>query len=272
MGRDFQLGESTGAQVRVPPEAPGRSFRSRSPTPSARSGSTTCGLRLPPNPGAGAWTPFHVADETDDWLPCRPPARSRPRRIWTFRFSCQSPAGDAGIGHGQGRASAFKATGGRAVLRCCPGGTRRVPESRGGRTSSPTAWPARVSTWCGSAISTPPSGPIAACSMTRDDDTKELTRCAGPARPSDRRAKKRGIYVAVELSEQAAVSHGGRGRFIRLAPLRRRPGGFFDPTISKLARRRPQRRCWVHMNPETGLACGRPGAGLGDPRRGDLDV
>ena len=80
-----------------------------------------------PNPEAGAWTPFHVADETDEWLPV-PPSRSIiAKSALDVSFLLPAPAGDAGFVTVKDGRLAFSQGGPSAVLRRQPAPADGVP-------------------------------------------------------------------------------------------------------------------------------------------------
>ncbi len=103
-------------------------------------------------------------------------------------------------------------------------------------TCSPTAWPDPGSTWCGWAISTWPCGP----NRSLFDDTRDDTKAFDPealARLDHLIAalKARGIYVALELLEQAAFPRPKTGWLHPASlPAGGGPAAEFDPTIGKL--------------------------------------
>ncbi len=130
------------------------------------------------------------------------------------------------------------------------------------RSSSPikptvcsTGWRAPESTWSGSATSTPHSDPIAASSTTRATTRKEfdpeaLNRLdhliAG--------AKKRGIYVALELMSKRRFRVEDGVAVPGLASPRRRTGGDLRPDHPQAGARPRRGRCSLTSNPETALA------------------
>ncbi len=63
----------------------------------ARSGSTTSTVTAAPNAQAGAWMPFHVADETENWLPIAASPEIVPGGALDVSFLVPKPAGRDGL-------------------------------------------------------------------------------------------------------------------------------------------------------------------------------
>ena len=121
-------------------------------------------------------------------------------------------------------------------------------------TSLPIAWPARASTSCVWAISTPRTGPIAACSTTRATTPKKFDPIA-LARLDHLIAalKARGIYVALELASKRRFRAEDGVALPGLLPSGGGPAAMFDPKIGELALA-SAKALLGHVIPETGLA------------------
>ena len=176
----FRLASRHGVRAGAARRAPGRPSDRARPTRSARFAFDDVRITASPNPDAGSWTPFHVTDDTDDWLEVPPSAQIKAESALDVSFLLRGTGRRPGIGDRQERASDVRRQGAGAVLRRLPLASGRVSCGRGSPSSLPIAWPARASTWCVWAISTPRTGPIAACSTTRATTPRSSIRSPSP--------------------------------------------------------------------------------------------
>lgn len=206
-----------------------------------------------PEAEAGSWTPDHVADEIDGWVPVTPSTGVEPNSALDFSFLLSGPAGRSGAVTVKGKRLAF-ARGGRARFF----GVQILPPTAFLETSKADALADRLA--CSGVnlvrlgdLDTP-LGPDRSLFDDTRDDTKQFDQAAlGRLDHLIAALKKRGIYVALEL-------HGAR-RFRPddgvAAPGALPPGGgpasVFDPKIQALETE-AARALLAHVNPETGLA------------------
>jgi hypothetical protein len=206
-----------------------------------------------PNPAAGLWTPYHVADETGEWLPVPPSPSIVAKSALDVSFLLPAPAGARGfvtVKDGQ-----FTFTeGGRARFF----GVSLIP---------PAAFPPReradllAERLARSGINLVRLAELdTAYGPDRSlfDDTRDDTKAFDPealARMDHLIAalKSHGIYVAIELlgkrrfrTEDGVISPGS-------LPPGGGPAAHFDATIRKLTLD-AARALFAHVNPETGLA------------------
>ncbi len=132
------------AQVRVPPGARRAVLQIEKPYAMGAIRIDDVRVSASPNPGAGSWTPFHVADETDEWLAVPPSRQIKAKSALDVSFLLPAPAraiGDRSPSRtGISRSSAAGAPGSSVLPWWHP---RRSCEPRP-PINSLTAWPARV--------------------------------------------------------------------------------------------------------------------------------
>ena len=197
-----------------------------------------------PNPAAGSWTPFHVADETDEWLAVPPSRAITARSALDVSFLLHAPAGGRGSvtvkdGHltfgGKERARFF------GVCLLPPAAFLRG-RSRPSQLADRLARSGINLVRLGDLDTA--YGPNRSLFDDTRDDTKEFDPVALERLDHLIAAlKKRGIYVAIELPEQAPVPSRRRGRASRPAPFRRRAGGHLRPHDRPARARHPRRHC-----------------------------
>ncbi len=206
-----------------------------------------------PTPDAGAWSPYHVADDTSDWRPIPPAEAIQPASALDFSFLLKPPAGDQGrVIVKDGRLS--YASGGRARF-------------WGAGLISPAAFldPARadvmVDRLARSGFNLVRLGELdSAQGPGRGlfDDTRDDTRTLDPeglARLDHLTAalKSRGVHIAIELQSSrrfrpddkvAAAGQVGAGGG---------PAAIINPNLERLSLETAQ-TLFNHVNPETKLA------------------
>ncbi len=207
-----------------------------------------------PDPGDRAWTPYHVSDDTEGWLPLPPSTALEPNSALDFSFLLDGPAGKSGA----------VTVGKEGRLDFASGGRARF---FGVQFLYPTAFqdPAKadklVDRLARSGVNLvrlgdldAPIGPDRSLFDDTRDDTKKFDEHA-LARLDHLIAalKARGIYYAMELQgDRRFRSDDGV-----TAPGALPPGGGapadFDPTITRLADE-SARALLARKNPETGLA------------------
>ena len=206
-----------------------------------------------PNPAAGAWTPYHVADETDEWLAVPPSPSIVAKSALDVSFLLPAPAGERGfVSVKDGRLAFGK--GGRARFfgaSLIPPAAFLPPEQadlladRLARSGINLVRLADLDTAYGP-------------NRSLYDDTRDDTKAFDPealARLDHLIAafKARGIYVALELLSKRRFRSEDGVAVPGMLPAGGGPAAQFDPTIGKLALE-SARALLAHVNPETGLA------------------
>ena len=172
-----------------------------------------------PDAQAGAWTPYHVADDTAELAPGAASPAIAPGGALDVSFLLPEPAGrdglvtvkDGRLSFSQGRPARFL-------------GVSLIPptaflRARSGPTRWPIGWPDPASTSSGWATSTMPLGP----GHSLFDDTRDDTKAFDPealARLDHLIAalKARGISVALELQAARRFRCGDGVAVARPAP------------------------------------------------------
>jgi len=207
-----------------------------------------------PRPGDRVWTPYHVTDETEGWLPLAPSAKPEAKSALDFSFLLEGPAGRSGAVTVNKDGRLGFARGGRARF-------------FGVQTLYPAAFqePAKADDLADRLARSgvnlvrlgeldAPLGPDRSLVDDTRDDTKSFDANA-LARLDHLLAalKARGIYYALELqgarrfrSEDGVANPGA-------LPPGGGPPAVFDPVIVKLADD-GARALLGHVNPETRLA------------------
>ena len=206
-----------------------------------------------PNPAAGSWTPYHVADETGEWLPVPPSPSIVAKSALDVSFLLPAPAGARGFVTVKDGRLAFS-DGGRARFF----GVSLIPPTaflprRAGRPPRRPAGPVRHQP---GAAGRPRHGVRTESQPVRRHARRHQgvrPRGTRPARPSDRRAQGSRHLRGDRAPEQAAVPQRRRRGRAGLLPAGGGPAAQFDPTIGKLALE-SARALLGHVNPETGLA------------------
>jgi hypothetical protein len=206
-----------------------------------------------PNPEAGEWTPFHVADETDDWLHVTPSTGIEKGSALDFSFLLDGPAGKHGGVGVKNRRLGF-ARGGRARFH----GVQLLPPTAFQDAARADALADRLARSGVNLVRLgeldSPLGP----DRSLLDDTRDDTQAFDPgglARLDHLIAalKARGIYVAIELlgtrrfrPDDGVADPGG-------LPPGGGPAAIFDPKIIRLTDA-TAKALLDHVNPETGVA------------------
>jgi hypothetical protein len=206
-----------------------------------------------PNPLTGAWTPFQIVDETDDWLPVAPSRMIAPKSALDVSFLLQAPAGGRGAVTVKDGRLTF---GGKERARFF--GVYLLPPTA---FLEPEAADQLVDRLARSGINLVRLGDLDAAygpnrSLFDDarDDTKEFDPVALERLDHLVAAlKERGIYVAVELASKRRFRAEDGVAVPGLLPSGGGPAAFFDPTINELSLA-SARAFLGHKNGETGLA------------------
>ncbi|MGO9914533.1 MAG: hypothetical protein ACLQIB_07445 [Isosphaeraceae bacterium] len=206
-----------------------------------------------PNPQAGAWVPFHIEDDTAEWLAI-PPSRSiAAGSALDFSFLIPKPAGQRGFVTVKDGKLAFK-DGTRARFF----GAAFLPPAAFQESEPADQLADRL---VRSGINLVRLGDLdTALGPNRSllDDTRDDTKEFDPeslARLDHLIAalKSRGIYVAVELLSKRRFRTDDGVASPGLLPPGGGPAAFFDPTVRKLNLDTAQ-RFLARVNPETELA------------------
>jgi hypothetical protein len=207
-----------------------------------------------PDPAASTWTPYHVDDEIDAWLPVAASTAIEPRSALDFSFLLDGPAGKHGpVTVKDGR------------LHYTRGGTRA--RFFGVQLLPPTAFLERESAdaladrLARSGVNLvrlgdldTPIGPDRSLFDDTRDDTQQLDPVA-LARLDHLIAalKARGIYVAIELQSARRFRSEDGVAMPGALPAGGGPAALFDPVLTKLAIE-TGKALLRHVNPETKLA------------------
>jgi hypothetical protein len=206
-----------------------------------------------PNPGAGTWSPFQVADDTDEWLEVPPSGSIKPDSALDVSFLQKAPAGDRGSvtvknGHltfgGKERARFF------GVSLLPPAAF--LPAEAAERLADRLARSGVNLVRMGDLDSA--YGPDRSLFEDSRDDTKEFDPIA-----LDRldhliaELKKRGIYVAIELQSKRRFRVDDGVALMGLLPSGGGPAAIFDPKMGQLALESAT-ALLGHKNQETDLA------------------
>jgi hypothetical protein len=206
-----------------------------------------------PDPAAGLWTPYHVADETGGWLAVPASKSIAAKSALDVSFLLPAPVGERGfVGVSDGRLAFSK--GGRARFF----GVALLPPSAFLQREQADALADRLAR---SGVNLVRLADLdMACGPNRSlyDDTRDDTKAFDPgalARLDHLIAalKARGIYVALELLSKRRFRSEDGVAVPGMLPAGGGPAGQFDPTIGKLTFESAQ-ALLAHVNPETGLA------------------
>ena len=207
-----------------------------------------------PNAAAGAWTPYHTADDTTEWLTVSASKAIEANSALDVSFLLLRPAGELGFVTVKNGRLTWGKDGGRArffgVVMLPP--TAFLPAEQAD---------ALVDRLARSGVNLVRLGELdSALGPNRSlfDDTRDDTKAFDPealARLDHLIAalKSRGIYVALELQAKRRFRAGDGVAVPGLLPPGGGPAAFFDPTLRKLAVD-SARALLRHVNPETGLA------------------
>jgi len=206
-----------------------------------------------PNPEAGSWNPFHVIDDTDQWLPV-PPSRSiKAGSALDVSFLVPAPAGARGfvtvkggrLTLGQGERARFFGV-------CLLAPTAFLEPERADQLADRLARSGINLVRLGDLDTA--LGPDRSLLDDSRDDTKEFDPGA-LARLDHLIAalKKRGIYVALELVSKRRFRTEDGVAVPGLLPPGGGPAALFDPLIGKLELA-SARALLGHVNPDTELA------------------
>jgi hypothetical protein len=206
-----------------------------------------------PNPDVAAWAPFHVEEDTDDWLTVPPSPAIAANSALDFSFLVPVPAGRRGfVTAKDGRLNFEK--GGRARF-------------HGVSLIAPTAFlepdkaDALAERLARSGINLvrlgdldTPIGPDRSLFDDSRDDTKAFDSLALAKLDHMVAAlKARGIHVALELQSNRRFRDQDGVSIAGLLPAGGGPAALFDPTITKLSLQ-TARSILSRVNPETSLA------------------
>jgi hypothetical protein len=206
-----------------------------------------------PNPAAGLWTPYHVVDETGEWLPVPPSKSIEAKSALDVSFLVPNPAGARGfVTVKDGRLTFADGTRARFFgVSLIPPAAFLPPEQadlladRLARSGINLVRLVELDTAYGP-------------NRSLFDDTRDDTKAFDPealARLDHLIAalKARGVYVAVEFVGKRRFRSEDGVAVPGLLPPGGGPAAHFDPTISKLTLE-SARALFAHVNPETGLA------------------
>jgi len=206
-----------------------------------------------PDPQAGAWTPYHVSDDTDGWQPVAASAGIEAGSALDFSFLLEGPAGRSGRVEVKGGRLHFS-KGSRARFF----GVQLLPPAAFTDAARSDALADRLARSGVNLVRLgdldTPIGP----DRSLFDDTRDDTKAFDPialARLDHLVAalSKKGIYVALELqgarrfrAEDGVPTPGA-------LPPGGGPAAVFDPALTRLATD-SARALLKHVNPETGRA------------------
>ena len=241
------------ARVSVPPGAVRAVLRFEKPDAIGSIRFDDVTVTASPNPVAGSWVPYHVADETGTWLPVPPSQSIVARSALDVSFLVPAPAGERGFVTVKDGRMAFS-KGGRARFfgaSLIPPAAFLAPEradllaDRLARSGVNLVRLAELDM---------PLGP----NRSLFDDTRDDTKVFDPealARLDHLIAafKARGIYVALELLSKRRFRPDDGVAAPGLLPAGGGPAAQFDSTIGKLTLESARAQL-AHVNPETGLA------------------
>jgi hypothetical protein len=207
-----------------------------------------------PNPDAGAWIPFHVGDETDEWLPVPTSASIVAKSALDVSFLVPAPAGRNGFvtikkgrlvfTKGEGRARFF------GVNLIAP--TAFLEPDQADQLADRLARSGVNLVRLGDLDTA--LGP----NLSLFDDTRDDTKVLDPLSLAKldhliAALKSRGIYIAIELQSKRLFRSEDGVSVPGLLPSGGGPAAHFDPTMTKLELEAAQ-ALLEHVNPETGLA------------------
>jgi hypothetical protein len=210
-------------------------------------------IRTAPVAEAGAWTPYHAEDDTDDWLPVPPSPSIAAGSALDVSFLNSAPVGkhhfvsvkDGRLSFGDGTRARFF-------------GVSLLPPAAFQETERADQLALRLARSGVNLVRLgdldTPFGPGRSLFDDTRDDTQEFDAEA-LARLDHLIAalKSRGIFVALELQSHRRFRAQDGVASAGLLPAGGGPGALFDPTIGKLALR-SARSLLGRENPETGLA------------------
>ncbi|GAC1463878.1 MAG: hypothetical protein NVSMB9_01870 [Isosphaeraceae bacterium] len=206
-----------------------------------------------PDPLAGAWTPYHIGDKTEHWLPVTPSQRVDPDSALDFSFLLDSPAGKKGtVAVKEGRLNF--ARGGRARFL----GVQLLPPAAfldGKRADLLADRLARsgVNLVRLGDLDTPLGPDRSLFDDTRDDTTVFDEVALAKLDHLIFALKARGIYVALELQSARQFRSEDGVAMPGALPPGGGPAAIFNPVITKKTDA-AARALLAHKNPETGLA------------------
>jgi hypothetical protein len=207
-----------------------------------------------PNPAAGAWTPYHTADETADWLAVPASKTIESQTALDVSFLLPRPAGALGFvtvkdgrltwGNDGSRARFF----GVALLpptAFLPARQADVLAERLARSGVNLVRLGELDTALG------PNRSL--FDDTRDDTKAFDSEAVARLDHFIAALKSHGIYVALELQGKRRFRTGDGVTVPGLLPPGGGPAAVFDPTLRKLAID-SAKALLRHLNPETGLS------------------
>jgi hypothetical protein len=206
-----------------------------------------------PNPDAGTWTPFQVADDTADWLAVLPSSSIGAGTALDASFLVPAPAGARGFVSVSELRLAFK-PGERARFL----GVSLLPPTAFLEPERADALALRLARSGVNLVRLGdldlPIGPDRSLFDDSRDDTKEFDPAALERLDHLLAAlKKRGIYVALELCSKRRFRSGDGVPLSGLLPPGGGPASSFDAQIGRL-KLASARALLEHVNPETELA------------------
>lgn len=206
-----------------------------------------------PNPAAGSWTPYHVADETGEWLPVPPSKSIEAKSALDVSFLVPAPAGAHGFVTVKDGRLAFT-DGGRARFF----GASLIPPAAFLPREQADLLAERLARSGINLVRLVELDTAYGPNRSLFDDTRDDTKAFDSealARLDHTIAafKARGIYVAIELQGKRRFRSEDGVDVPGLLPAGGGPAAQFDPVISKLALD-SARALFAHVNPETGLA------------------
>ncbi len=206
-----------------------------------------------PNEQAGLWTPYHVGDDTQDWMPVAPSKEIAASSALDVSFLLNAPAGHRGLTTVKDGRLAFS-KGDRArflgvsLMEATAFQDAEIVDAMADRLARSGINLVRLGEL------DLPIMPGRCLFDDSRDDTKEFDPVA-VARLDHLIAalKQRGIYVAIELQSGRRFRSEDGVETPGLLPNGGGPAAQFDPAIGKLALD-AARKLLDHVNPETGLA------------------
>jgi hypothetical protein len=241
------------ASVRVPRGARRAVFQVEKLNPNGAIRFDDVRITASPNPDAGLWSPYQVADDTDEWLEVPPSSSIKADSALDVSFLLRAPAGDRGPvtvknGHltfgGKERARFF----GVNLLAPAAFQPAEAAEQLADRLARSGINLVRMGD-LDSAF-----GPDRSLFEDSRDDTKELDPIA--LERLDHliaELKKRGIYVAIELQSKRRFRLDDRVALFGSLPSGGGPAAIFDPLMGQLALQSAT-ALLGHKNSETELA------------------
>lgn len=206
-----------------------------------------------PNPEAGSWTPYHVEEDVDGWLPVPSSPRIAPNSALDVSFLIPKPAGAKGFVSVKNKRLAVESGERIRFL-----GVTTIPPTAFLEPDKAEELADRLAR---SGINLVRLGELdTALGPNRSlfDDSRDDTKAFDPEALSRldhliAELKKRGIYFAIELQSNRRFRVEDKVSNPGLLPPGGGPAALIDPTLKQLSLD-AARKLLAHVNPETGLA------------------